>query len=222
MATIQKISQENTSIQTYNSSDISLLSDFEISYELTSKNNIEYHVFGSDGSLLYSTYSYTNYTISPGDSNASQNDLSAINIDIEQDLQGLGYNNGIFAVTYNYLRRHLGDFNQRLYISEISSDRTEIKLKSNSILNSQLIQDSNTFIEFRKKEGYFVDFYLNFGNNKLYIANNVKLDTTVDDNAAVLINNQMEPTGTRVFGPVGSELREKKFMKIISLAPEVV
>ena len=43
-----------------------------------------------------------------------------------------------------------------------------------------------------------------------------------DDNAAVLINNQMEPTGTRVFGPVGRELREKNFMKIISLAPEVV
>ena len=43
-----------------------------------------------------------------------------------------------------------------------------------------------------------------------------------DDNAAVLIDNQMEPMGTRVFGPVGRELREKKFMKIISLAPEVV
>ena len=43
-----------------------------------------------------------------------------------------------------------------------------------------------------------------------------------DDNAAVLINNQLEPTGTRVFGPVGRELREKKFMKILSLAPEVV
>ena len=43
-----------------------------------------------------------------------------------------------------------------------------------------------------------------------------------DDNAAVLIDNQMEPSGTRVFGPVGRELREKKFMKIVSLAPEVV
>ena len=43
-----------------------------------------------------------------------------------------------------------------------------------------------------------------------------------DDNAAVLIDNQMEPTGTRVFGPVGRELREKKFMKILSLAPEVI
>ena len=43
-----------------------------------------------------------------------------------------------------------------------------------------------------------------------------------DDNAAVLIDNQLEPTGTRVFGPVGRELREKNFMKILSLAPEVV
>jgi len=43
-----------------------------------------------------------------------------------------------------------------------------------------------------------------------------------DDNSAVLINNQMEPLGTRVFGPVARELRAKKFMKIISLAPEVL
>lgn len=43
-----------------------------------------------------------------------------------------------------------------------------------------------------------------------------------DDNAAVLVNEQMQPRGTRIFGPVGRELREKKFMRIISLAPEVV
>ncbi len=42
-----------------------------------------------------------------------------------------------------------------------------------------------------------------------------------DDNAAVLINEAGEPVGTRVFGPVARELREKKFAKIISLAPEV-
>lgn len=43
-----------------------------------------------------------------------------------------------------------------------------------------------------------------------------------DDNAAVLINDQGEPRATRIFGPVGRELREKQFMKIVSLAPEVV
>ena len=43
-----------------------------------------------------------------------------------------------------------------------------------------------------------------------------------DENSAVLINAQLEPIGTRIFGPVARELRAKKFMKIISLAPEVL
>ena len=43
-----------------------------------------------------------------------------------------------------------------------------------------------------------------------------------DENAAVLLNDQNAPRGTRIFGPVARELREKKFMKIISLAPEVL
>ena len=43
-----------------------------------------------------------------------------------------------------------------------------------------------------------------------------------EDNAAVLLNAQDEPRGTRIFGPVARELREKQFMKIISLAPEVI
>ncbi|MGV3279146.1 50S ribosomal protein L14 [Rickettsiales bacterium LUAb2] len=45
---------------------------------------------------------------------------------------------------------------------------------------------------------------------------------TFDNNAAVLINNQGEPIGTRIFGPVARELRAKNFTKIISLAPEVL
>jgi large subunit ribosomal protein L14 len=43
-----------------------------------------------------------------------------------------------------------------------------------------------------------------------------------DDNAAVVINDKLEPRGTRIFGPVGRELRDKKFMRIVSLAPEVI
>jgi large subunit ribosomal protein L14 len=43
-----------------------------------------------------------------------------------------------------------------------------------------------------------------------------------DQNAAVIVNDQKEPRGTRIFGPVARELRERQFMKIISLAPEVV
>ena len=43
-----------------------------------------------------------------------------------------------------------------------------------------------------------------------------------DENAAVLINDQMNPRGTRIFGPLGRELRDRRFMRIVSLAPEVL
>ncbi len=43
-----------------------------------------------------------------------------------------------------------------------------------------------------------------------------------DDNACVIINEQSQPVGTRIFGPVGRELRDKRFMRIVSLAPEVL
>ena len=43
-----------------------------------------------------------------------------------------------------------------------------------------------------------------------------------DDNAAVIIDNQKQPRGTRIFGPIARELRDKDYMKIISLAPEVI
>lgn len=55
--------------------------------------------------------------------------------------------------------------------------------------------------EFRRKDGSFIRF---------------------DENAAVLLNNQGEPRGTRIFGPVARELRERQFMRIVSLAPEVL
>jgi large subunit ribosomal protein L14 len=55
--------------------------------------------------------------------------------------------------------------------------------------------------EFRREDGSYVKF---------------------DENAAVLINEQKDPVGTRIFGPVARELRKKNFMKIITLAPEVV
>lgn len=58
-----------------------------------------------------------------------------------------------------------------------------------------------TVKEFRRPDGSYIKF---------------------DENAAVLLNEQNEPLGTRIFGPVARELREKRFMRIISLAPEVL
>jgi large subunit ribosomal protein L14 len=73
----------------------------------------------------------------------------------------------------------------------------ESQIKQGNVVRAVVVR---TRKEHRRKDGTYIRF---------------------DDNAAVLINEAGEPVGTRVFGPVARELREKKFTKIISLAPEV-
>ena len=71
-------------------------------------------------------------------------------------------------------------------------------LKKGTVSKAVVVRTSK---EVRRKDGTYIRF---------------------DDNAAVLLNANDEPRGTRIFGPVARELREKQFMKIVSLAPEVL
>ena len=66
-----------------------------------------------------------------------------------------------------------------------------------------------------RPNGFFVRTRKPFGRND-------GTSIAFDENAAVIIDNQRNPRGTRIFGPVARELREKNFMKIVSLAPEVL
>ena len=72
------------------------------------------------------------------------------------------------------------------------------KVKKGDVLKAVIVRTKK---EIRRQDGSYIRF---------------------DDNSAVLINNQKEPIGTRIFGPVARELRAKRFMKIVSLAPEVL
>jgi len=74
----------------------------------------------------------------------------------------------------------------------------ESNVKKGSVVKAVVVRTAK---ELRRPDGSYIKF---------------------DGNAAVLINEAREPIGTRIFGPVARELREKKFMKIISLAPEVI
>lgn len=71
-------------------------------------------------------------------------------------------------------------------------------VKKGTVLKAVIVR---TIKEFGRKDGTYIRF---------------------SDNAAVLITDTLEPRGTRIFGPVARELREKKFMRIVSLAPEVL
>ena len=80
-------------------------------------------------------------------------------------------------------------------VKEASPDGT---VKKGTVVKCVIVR---TRKEHRRKDGSYIRF---------------------DDNAVVIINEQKNPRGTRIFGPVARELREKRFMKIISLAPEVL
>lgn len=92
------------------------------------------------------------------------------------------------------LRADLGD----VITASVKEAAPESNVKKGSVVKAVVVR---TRKEYRRKDGTYIRF---------------------DQNAAVLINDQHEPIGTRVFGPVSRELREKQFLKIVSLAPEVL
>ena len=88
-------------------------------------------------------------------------------------------------------------------VGDIISASVRVAMPGGTVKKGQLVKCVivRTKKEVRRKDGSYIRF---------------------DQNAAVVINEQKEPVGTRIFGPVARELREKKFMKIVSLAPEVI
>jgi large subunit ribosomal protein L14 len=80
----------------------------------------------------------------------------------------------------------------------VKSALSSSNLKKGTVSKAVIVRTKK---EVRRKDGSYIRF---------------------EDNAAVLLNNNDEPRGTRIFGPVARELREKQFMKIVSLAPEVL
>ena len=92
------------------------------------------------------------------------------------------------------LKASLGD----IITASVKEAAPDSNVKKGSVVKCVIVR---TRKETRRKDGTYIRF---------------------DTNAAVLINDDHEPIGTRVFGPVARELRDKKFMKIVSLAPEVI
>jgi large subunit ribosomal protein L14 len=92
------------------------------------------------------------------------------------------------------LRAGLGD----IITASVKEASPDGQVKKGTVVKAVIVR---TRKEYRRRDGTYIRF---------------------DQNAAVLINETGEPVGTRVFGPVARELRDKKFLKIVSLAPEVI
>lgn len=101
-----------------------------------------------------------------------------------------------FRVLGGYRKRYasLGD----VIVASVRDAIPQAAIKKGDVVKAVIVRTAK---EVRRPDGSYVKF---------------------DDNAAVIIDNNGEPKGTRIFGPVARELREKNFLKIVSLAPEVV
>jgi hypothetical protein len=185
MAEITRIDPTTFELQTYKSRDENLIDKVEIETTLKQFDFIEFYIYDLNNNILYSNPNYTRYQTSQTEAGSSQ--VSILKLDPENDLQSQDFVQGKFIAYYNFLDPQIGDDVDKLFISEISSDRTEIRLSSNILDSTNLKLQTNGFIEFRNSQNYFVDFYLNFGNNNLVIANNVKVDNPTTDNPTVVV-----------------------------------
>ena len=172
--------------QNYKEEDKDLIPIVDIDSSLTGSSFIEFNIYDLNDTLLYHTPNYSKYSVSD-DSPSSGEGISQFNIDPDLDVLSQGYDSGNYVAYYTFVTNQVGNPFQKLYIEEISSDRTEIRLNSTTLEAYEIENQTDDFIDFRESNIYFTDFLLNFGNNQQIIANNIRLDDEDDNNPTILI-----------------------------------
>ena len=179
--TINQLDPNTFEYQTYSDADSQLIVQSQLDTVFSASTDyIEYYVYDQNQNLIYpgSTIPLLDYNIRGGD----------VLLNPQKNLENSGFDIGTYNILYSFYRKRLSsNLSEKYFISNISSDRTEIRLDSNTIPNDIIISSANEFIQYRETAEYFVDFYLNFGNNQTIIANNIKLETEEGIDPTVLI-----------------------------------
>jgi len=182
MATIITNIDPNTlETQNYSNQDINLIPLEQVPSQFDPFSNyVEYTIISTDGSFQITDQNFIDYRIINDYSPTNASVVYSVDINPETDLITKGFTNGEYNVIYNFLNNELNSTsdNRAFFIKEISPDRTEIKIASNILSNLDIESSYNTFKTKLNNTTYFQDFYLNFGNNSLIIANNILIDNT--------------------------------------------
>jgi hypothetical protein len=210
-AEIIQIDTQDLTTQIYESQDTNLIPSFEINTALISDSYIEFFVYDLNKNLIFSNPNFTQYSVLNDGQSSQNSELNQINIDPEQNLINNGFDQGSYITYYNFLNKKIGSSTETLFISEISSDRTEIRLDSTILSPQDIIEKTNQFIEERESSQYFLDFLLNFGENILFISNNIKLDDTDSSNPTILV---------KLYEPLPEEITVNNTLFIVSTLEE--
>ena len=200
--TIINIDPVTFEYQEYSEADTNLIIQTELDTVFDKNTDyIEFYVFDQTQNYIYPslTLPYLDYKVLEGD----------VVLEPVKSLEALGFEIGTYNVVYNFYKKRLAsNTDEKYFIAGISSDRTEIRLDSNVISNELIISSSNAFIQFREEADYFVDFYLNFGQNQTLIANNIKLEVEEGVDPTILI---------KLYDPLPELISEKDELWVVEL-----
>jgi len=205
------IDTENFDPQGYSGQEDNLISSQEVNTTFTTESYIELSIYNTNQELLINDSSFSQFTILNNGQSALTNEISSIKISPEDVLLNYGYDQGEYITYFNFFNKQIGSNLQTLYISEISSDRTEIRLDSNTLTNLDLIEQTLQFTQKRENSEYFLDFYINFGDNSTYIANNIQLDNEDPSNPTILI---------KLYNPLPQEFDINDILWVVTLLEE--
>jgi hypothetical protein len=145
-------------------------------FDLT-KDQVELYVYDYNQNLIITDYNFLSWKSYNDPALVAQNKLQDLYIDPAIDGVIGQVPNGLIYLIYNFVSNKLSSSDiQQFYIDQISSDRTEITLKTNNLTNQQLESQTDAFIAELQSTEYFQEFYLNFGNNDSIIGVNIRVN----------------------------------------------
>ena len=165
--------------QDYSADDTTLISSSIFTSTWSdNKDYIEYYVYNLNGDVIESDLDLQNYLSTK----------EGLLINPDEDIQDIGFTEGTFNTLYNFYNPLLSSsIDINYYISQISSDRTELKINTNQLTGPQISAGYNALKQVLSTADYYKDFFLNFGDNKLVIANNALIDNSDSNNIGIFI-----------------------------------
>ena len=179
--TINNIPSNFFELQDYSIQDDNLITNSTVQSTFDPlQNYVSYFIYNLNNEIIYSNEAgFSGWSFINGQ----------VYLDPQTDLERVGYTVGEYNTLYTFLNNEASSsiFNQ-YYIETISPDRTEIRLNTTQILNADVINGVTALAtKIQNSPLTYFDFYLNFGENQLVIANNILLDTTNPNDPTVLI-----------------------------------
>jgi len=185
-------------ISRFKTTDTNLLSTNNILQNFGNTGDfIELFIYDEHDNILSIDYNYTNYKLPSNQFLYPNSTLPEIQIDPSQDIQDIGYNNGSFRSQYSFFKRKFSNSNNDLFITEISQDRTEIRINSVNLTSSELVKEAQNLINELTTAPYQKYYIINFNTDIQQTIINIAIDNTTD--IPSILFKLYEPLSVEVF-----------------------